>query len=272
MSWGQNGEPRVPLSRVILRGIGWSGLGLVAVTVLLSDFVARAPAGEADASVMLNPPSAMHPFGTDLLGRDLLSETLHALAATGWHALLGALVAIICGGLFGAVAARLPRSLATSLRGVLGVLAAVPALLLTILLIGLTDRFFAPLVAGLAAAPLAFVRAFDRVDLDSKHAEFAQATGIPAATLLRRDLTHEFRAMLGSVAARALAAVTIILSTASFLGFGAEPPARDLGLMIAAAKATYLAAWWTAACPAAALVIVVLCARLAAGLDEGERA
>jgi len=271
MSAGQTLEASPPLSRLIVRGVGWCGLGLLAVTVLLSDFIARAPAGMADPSAMLNAPSSTHPFGTDLLGRDLMSETLHGLAETGAHALFGALVAIVCGELFGAVAARLPVPLARAIRGVMGVLAAVPALLLTILLIGLTARFFAPLAAGLAAAPLAFVRAFDRVDVDSKHSEYARATGIPATTLLHRDLTYEFREMLGSVAARALAAVTIILSTASFLGFGAEPPARDLGLMIAAAKATYLAAWWTAACPAAALVILVLCARLAAGLDEGEQ-
>jgi len=271
MTATQNLGPSVPLTRAVLRSIGWCGLGLIAVTVLLSDFIARVPVGEADVNAMLSPPSSTHPFGTDLLGRDLLSETLHGLAQTGAHAMFGALVAIACGGLFGAVAARLPRPLARGIRGTMGVLAAIPALLLTILLIGLTARLFAPLAAGLAAAPLAFVRAFDRIDLDSRHSEYARATGIPATTLLRRDLTYEFREMLGPVTARALAAVTIILSTASFLGFGAEPPARDLGLMIAAAKATYLAAWWTAACPAAALVILVLCARLAAGLGEGER-
>jgi len=76
---------------------------------------------------------------------------------------------------------------------------------------------------------------------------------------------------LAPVAARALAAVTIILSTVSFLGFGTTPPARDLGLMIGAAKAYYLQAWWTAAFPALALLVLILCARLAAGLDEGER-
>jgi peptide/nickel transport system permease protein len=271
MSVAQNPEVPVPLLRTILRGIGWCGLGLIAVMVFLSDFLARAPAGLAWANVMLSPPSESHPFGTDLLGRDMLSETLHGLAQTGGHALVGTLVAIICGGLFGAVAARLPRPLALTLRGVVGVFASVPALLLTILVIGLTARFYAPLAAGLAAAPLAFVRAFDRVDLNSTFAEYARATGIPAMTLLRRDLAYEFREMMSSVAARALAAVTIILSTASFLGFGAEPPARDLGLMIAAGKATYLVAWWTAAFPALALLILVLCARLAAGLEEGER-
>jgi peptide/nickel transport system permease protein len=259
------------LWRSLLRAVGWCGLGLMLVAVFLSDFVARAPAGAADPNAMLGPPSPVHPFGTDLLGRDMLSETLHGLAQTGGHAILAALIVIVCGGLFGSVAARLPRPLAFGLRGVLGVFAAIPALLLTILVIGLTARFYAPLAAGLAAAPWAFVRAFDRADTGSTHAEYARATGIPAMTLLRRDLSHEFRDILGSAAARALAAVTIILSTASFLGFGAEPPARDLGLMIAAGKATYLVAWWTAAVPAAALVIVVLCARLAAGLDEGER-
>lgn len=258
--------------RNLMRYAGWLGLGVVAVAVLLSDFVARAPAGATMVGAMLSAPSDAHPFGTDLLGRDMLSETLHATRQTGMGAVLAAAVALIGGGLLGAVSARLPRLIALAVRGLVGVFAAIPALLLTILIIGLSSRGFAPLAAGLAAAPLAFVRMFDRVDLDSTHAAYARATGIPGTTLLMRDLTYEFRQMLGPVAARALAAVIIILSTASFLGFGAEPPARDLGLMVAAAKTSFLSAWWTAAFPALVLVFMVLCARLAAGLDEGERA
>lgn len=262
-----------PFLRAILRVIGWSGLGLIAVAVALGDFLARAPAGATGIGPMLDAPSAPHPFGTDLLGRDLLSECLHGLSVTASHAVLAALIAIALGGLFGAVAARLPRYAGWTLRTAASVFAAIPALLLAILVIGLSAREFAALAAGLAAAPLTFVRAFDRVEAQGKttHAEYARATGISAATLLRRDLIYEFRDTLASVAARALAAVTIILSTVSFLGFGATPPARDLGLMIAAAKTSYLHAWWTAAFPALALLVLILCARLAAGLDEGER-
>jgi peptide/nickel transport system permease protein len=260
-----------PMLRAVLRTIGWSGLGLIAVAVTLSDFLARAPADAVGIGPMLVAPSPEFPLGTDLLGRDLLSESLHGLSVTVGHALLAALIAVALGGLFGAVAARLPRHAGAVLRWAVGVLAAIPALLLAILVIGLTTREYAALAAGLAAAPLAFVRAFDRVDTHSVHAEYARATGISAVTLLRRDLTYEFRATLALVAARALAAVTIITSTVSFLGFGATPPARDLGLMIAAAKASYLAAWWTAAFPALALLVLILCARLAAGLVEGER-
>jgi len=117
------------------------------------------------------------------------------------------------------------------------------------------------------------VRGFDHASLQTRaaHAEYARASGISPATLLRRDLVYEFSGAFSATAARALAAVVIVLSTLSFLGFGAEPPHRDLGLMIAAAKAYYIHAWWTAAFPALALLILVLFARLAAGLDEGER-
>ena len=57
----------------------------------------------------------------------------------------------------------------------------------------------------------------------------------------------------------------------SFFGFGASPPSRDLGLMIAAARESYFDAWWTAAFPALALIVFILCARLAASLGEGEQ-
>lgn len=257
---------------VTLRAVGWAGLGAIAIAVALSDFLAPAPQGASGRAPMLQAPSDAHPFGSDLLGRDVMSEALHGLSVTLGHALLATLVVVLLGGLAGAVAARLPNYLRGFLRWLFGVFAAIPALLLAILIVGLTGRDYAALAAGLAAAPFAFVRAFDKVDLKSSHAEYAKATGISPTTLLRRDLTYEFRDTLAPVAARALAAVTIILATLGFLGFGAVPPARDLGLMIAAAKANYLHAWWVAAFPAAVLVALILFARLAAGLDEGERA
>jgi peptide/nickel transport system permease protein len=209
-----------------------------------------------------------------VLGRDMLSETLHALTVTVTNAGIAAVIVVIAGGLLGFIAARLPWRAGFALRGVAGIFGATPALLLAILFIGLTDRGLAPLAAGLAAAPLGFARAFDRARAlgTSAHAEYARATGISPSALLRRDLTYEFRDTILSVAARALAAVTIILSTVSFLGFGAIPPHRDLGLMIASAREVYISAWWMAAVPAAALAILILFARLAAGLEEGERA
>jgi len=259
--------------RRALAAAGWSGLGLIAAAVMLADFLAPAPLGTSHVGPPLSPPSGHFPFGTDLLGRDVFSETLYGLSATVLQAGEAALLALLAGGLLGFVTAHLPRPAGAALRWAVGAFAAIPALLLALLVIGLTQRGYAGAAAGLAAAPLAFVRAFDRArrQSDLGHAEYARATGISSSALLNRDLAYEFRDTLLPTAARALAAVAIILSTMSFLGFGAVPPHRDLGLLIAAAKSTYMDAWWTAAFPALALMALILLARLAAGLDEGER-
>lgn len=263
----------LPGMRAVIRSFGFAGLALIALIVGLGDVIARAPADATAVGPALAAPSADFLFGTDLLGRDILSETLHALGVTLVHAGFAAFITLAAGGFAGFVAARLPWRTGLGLRWFAGILSAVPALLLAILFIGITDRSFAAIAAGLAAAPLAFVRTFDRARelASSRHAEFARATGIQGGTLMRRDLAYEFRDTFLMLAARALAAVTITLSTVSFLGFGAVPPHRDLGLVIAAARATYLDAWWTAAFPAAALLLLILFARLAAALDEGER-
>lgn len=259
--------------RRFLAAAGWSGLGLIAVAVMLVDFLARAPLGSAHVGPLLSAPSEQFPFGTDLLGRDMFSETLYGLSTTVAQAGEAAILAVLAGGLLGFVTAHLPRPSGAALRWAVGAFAAIPPLLLAILITGLSTRGYAGLAAGLAAAPLAFVRAFDRARAQSRlgHDEYARATGISASALLNRDLAYEFRDTFLPTVARALAAVAIILSTLSFLGSGALPPHRDLGLMIAAAKTSYMQAWWTAAFPALALMLLILLARLAAGLDEGER-
>jgi len=259
--------------RRILIAVGWSGLGVIAVAALLSEFLARNALGAVHAGPSLSSPSEQFPFGTDFLGRDLFSETLYGLSATVAQAGEAAVLAVLAGGLLGFVTAHLPRPSGAVLRWAIGTFAAIPPLLLAILVIAATTRGFAGLAAGLAAAPLAFVRAFDRArgTNRSSHSAYARATGISASALLNRDLAYEFRDTFLPTVARALAAVAIILSTMSFLGFGAVPPHRDLGLMIAAAKGSYMQAWWTAAFPALALMAFILLARLAAGLDEGER-
>ena len=136
------------------------------------------------------------------------------------------------GELLGFAAARLPFGFNRALRWAARVTGAVPPLLLAVLAVALTSPEFAPIAAGLAAVPLAFARAYDRASNADRtaNAEYARATGIPPAVLFRRDLTYEFRDRMFSIAARAFAAVTITLSTASFFGFGATEPARGLAV------------------------------------------
>jgi peptide/nickel transport system permease protein len=257
------------------RTIGLAGLGVMAVLVGLAGAIAPAPPDAAGAALPLLPPSRDLAFGSDALGRDVLSETLHGLSVTAGHATLAAAIAIVIGALGGFFAARLPWQSGLVLRWLARILKSVPTLLLGLVFIGISGRSFAALAAGLAIAPSAFARSYDRALTlaTSRHAEFARATGISWTTLVRRDLVYEVRNAFLTVAARALAAAAVLLATVSFFGFGATPPHRDLGLMIGAAYATARAthdfhAWWTALFPALALVLLIFFARLAAAAEE----
>jgi peptide/nickel transport system permease protein len=266
-------DATAPMVRNVIRAIGFAGLGGMAILVVGADVFARAPVGLAGYGPEFAFPSPAFPFGTDEIGRDVLSETLYALAVTASRAFLGMLIVVVFGELLGFAAARLSWGAGQFLRWIARVTGSLPALLLAVLAVALAGPDFSAIAAGLAAVPLAFARAYDNARNSERNAnaEYARATGIPPATLFRRDLVYEFGDRIFSIAARAFAAVTITLTTAGFLGFGSAPPVRGLGLMIAAARQYYLSAWWTAAFPALALLLLILFARLAAGLQEGER-
>jgi peptide/nickel transport system permease protein len=258
--------------RAVISAIGLAGVGLIAVVVALSDVIARAPVGALKVGPVSLAPNPQYLFGTDALGRDVLSETVHALAVTFSNTVVAAAIAIVVGAVAGFAAVRAPLHFGAASRALSGVLGAVPVLLLAVVIVGLTGHDFAPIAAGLAASPTVFNRSFDRAMrlARSRHAEYARATGIPGSTLLRRDLVYEVRGNFVNVAGRAMASTMIALATLSFLGFGAAPPHPDLGSIIAAARANYLDVWWPALFPALTLTLFILFARLAAALDEGE--
>jgi ABC-type dipeptide/oligopeptide/nickel transport system permease subunit len=227
---------------------------------------------QAHAGAPLMPASAAHLFGTDALGRDMLSETLHALAISMSDACVGFLVTMAAGMLLGFAAGHLLGRFGIVLRVFMGVAASIPSLLLALLISAAFDRGSVALAVGLATAPITFVRVYDRVRafLVDKRSAFAHA-GAEPMTLFRRDVVYEFHDVLAMSSAGAFASVAITLATMSFFGFGAAPPARDLGLMIASARDFLPNAWLVAAAPALTLIVLVLAARLAAGLAEGER-
>lgn len=253
--------------------IGVTGLVSLAVLAGIARFMAPFPRGVLQTGEPLIPPGAAHFFGTDLLGRDIWSETLHGLAIAMSDAGIGFLVVVAAGTILGFLGGHLLGRAGIVVRIGVDVLISIPSLLTAILISALMGQGHAAIAAGLAAAPAAFARAYDRAraHLAAPYAGFARATGVDGFALFQRDLVCEARDALLPIAARAFAAVTITLATMSFFGFGAVAPARDLGLLIAAGQSTLLAAWWIAVFPAATLALLILCARLAAGLSGGER-
>ena len=253
--------------------IGVTGLVALAMLAGIARFIAPFARGALQTGVPLSHPDAAHLFGTDLLGRDIWSETLYGLGLTMSDAGIGFLVVVAAGTIAGFLGGHALGRAGIAVRIGVDVLISIPALLSAILISVLLGQGHAAIAAGLAAAPAAFARAYDRARTHkaAPYADFARATGVDGFALFQRDLVCEMRDALLPIAARAFAAVTITLATMSFFGFGAVAPARDLGLLIAANQSALPAAWWTAAFPAAVLALLILCARLAAGLSGGER-
>lgn len=252
----------------------WGALALILLLGVFHGMLAPFAPGAAGAGPPLAEPRLQYPFGTDLLGRDLWSESLHALGVTISAAWLGTVFVLLFGNFAGLVAAHLVAPVGQGARVAANVLVSIPALLLAILFSALLQPGSAAVAAGLAVAPAAFLRSYDRARAiqTAPYSDFARASGASRLTLLRRDLMHELRQSLVRTIARYFAAVAVAFSTMSFFGFGAAPPDRDLGLMIASARANLPDAWWTAAAPAATLILLLFLARLAAALRGGERA
>ena len=265
-------ESRKDIGRTIA-GVSLGGLLVFLFLGAFHHLVAPYAPGAVEVGPLSLPPSTTYPFGTDLLGRDLWSETLHGLGVTISQAGVGFLIVLIGGSFAGQAVAHLSGRAGMIARLGAAVLVSIPALLLAILFSMLLGREFFAIAVGLAAAPSAFVRSYDRACAvrAAPYSDFARASGLGNLALLRRDLAHELRESFIATIVRSLASVTIMLTTMSFLGFGATPPDRDLGLMIASARVSLPEAWWTTLAPIAVLTLFILAARLAAGLAGGER-
>lgn len=182
------------------------------------------------------PGSGQAPLGTDRLGSDVLSRVLSG----GRTLLLSglAVTAAVCvlGAAAGMTAAYRKGWTDTLILRLADVLLGLPAFLLLSVVVVATGRGTAgvALAAGLVLLPesIRVVRAATLRILSQDYVEVAVARGERAASVLGREVLPNLAPVLAADAGvRFLGAVTVV-ATAAFLGYGAQPPAADWGLMV----------------------------------------
>jgi len=262
---------RATLRAVMAQPSGAVGLGLVVGHVALALaaplIVPHDPTAQ-DAGLMLHPPSWTHPFGTDRLGRDLLSRamlggreamliaTLATLAAMVWGTALGLFVAL-AGGRTDAYAMRLVDAL-MAIPWVLMVMIFVAAL-------GVGAMALIPVLAfsyGLSVVYIARAAALDFVARDFVQA--AQARGERRSTILWREILPNVRDTLAVQGAMQWSWTLLGIASLSFLGLGVAPPTPDWGLMIADGRGVMQTAPWTVLWPMLLLSSLIVGVNLAA--------
>ena len=235
-----------------------AGLGillLVAVVALLAPWLAPGdPSALGPAADRLLPPSAAHPLGTDMLGRDALARLVHGSRVSllaGW---LSALVAIVLGTGVGLVAGTGPRWLDRLLMTFTDACLSFPRIFLILLLVSLTrpSLTLTMLVIGLTGW-MGVARLVRAETLSLREREYVAAARGLGLSPWRVGTRHVLPSLWPTViVATALRVGSAILTESflSFLGLGAQEPTVSWGAMIQSGRPVLLEAWWLTAAPA----------------------
>jgi peptide/nickel transport system permease protein len=247
-------------NRLALVGLGIV-LALVLAAVLAPALAPYSPFGQ-NLGARLRPPSPEHWLGTDELGRDILSRLLHGARVT---LLIVGLVVVIVGPLglaVGTVAGYAGGWLDAALMRVTDVFLAFPRLVLAL-------AFVSALGPGIQNAVIAialtswppYARLARAETLTVRRSDFIAAARLAGASPARIVWGHVVPLCLSSVIVRLTLDMAGIILTAAglgFLGLGAQPPLPEWGAMISTGRQYMLDAWWVAAVPGVAIVVVSL--------------
>jgi peptide/nickel transport system permease protein len=244
----------------------------------LAPWIAPHSPTSGNLALRLRPPawqeagSAERLLGTDLLGRDVLSRLvwgarvslLIALAATVLGAVVGSIVGLVAGFYRGAADAVLTK--------VIDVQLAFPFVLLAIAVVAVAGPSIPVLVVVLAiGAGVGHARIVRGLVLSLRERDYVQAAlalGAGAPRILARHLVPEVLSTIIVLATFDVGRIIILESTLSFLGLGVQPPTPSWGSDLRDAAIYVRQAWWTAAFPGLAIMLVVLAINL---LGDGLR-
>ena len=207
-------------------------------------------------------PSAEHWFGTDDLGRDILSRILYGSRWTLYVVILVAIIAAPIGLLVGTVAGYAGGWTDAILMRITDIFLAFPKLVLAL-------AFVAALGPGIENAVLAiaitswppYARIARAETLTVRNSDYIKAVQLMGASPFRIVLRHIMPLCISSLIVRVTLDMAGIILTAAglgFLGLGAQPPLPEWGAMIASGRRFILDQWWVAAAPGAAILIVSL--------------
>lgn len=250
-------------------GVSWRGaLGIWLVVGILMTAVALfgsliAPYDPAALTgLAFGPPDADHPFGTDSLGRDVLSRVL----AGGRTAVLLAVAALVIaetvGCAIGLVAGYRGGFIDAVLMRINDVLLAFPALLLVLVLAAGLGPGTVVLVVGVAVVNIPGIARLCRAATlgvaSTGYVESALVRGEGTVAILRREILPNIGPTISADAGVRFAGAFLIIAGLNFLGIGIQPPAADWATMIAENRSYITLQPWTVIAPTACIALFAI--------------
>ncbi len=216
-------------------------LALFVLLALLAPWLAPADPARIDLAHRLTPPSPHHLFGTDELGRDVLSRIIFGARISLGVAAAVVLLSLALGLVFGSLAGFYGGWIDTVLTVYLGnAFLALPGILLAVAVVAFLGPTVPDLIVALALpAWVGYARLVRAQVAQVREREFVQAARSLGASdlrlLTRSILPHALQPVLVQ-ATVGMSAAVLAEATLSFLGLGVQPPAATWGAMLNAAR------------------------------------
>jgi len=256
---------RRALRRLAKRRTALFGLGVVLAFIVVA--IAAAWLAPYDPlatswSAVRKAPSAAHWFGTDEIGRDVLSRVIFGSRASLLAGVVSVSIALCLGIPIGLVAGYAGGWIDALISRMTDAMLATPFLILAIALAAFLGPSLtnAMIAIGISATPI-FIRLTRAQVLSVKvedYIEAARAVGNPRLRIAVRHILPNVVPPLIVQATLAIAAAVIAEASLSFLGLGQQPPAPSWGSMLNTAKNYIDNAPWMAVWPGLSIFLLVL--------------
>jgi peptide/nickel transport system permease protein len=227
----------------------------------------------SNTPMALKPPSSTHWFGTDALGRDILSRIVVATRLDFGIAISAVLASFICGSILGSLAGFYGGWYERLISRVSDTIMAFPLFVLAMGIVAALGNTVFNIILATAIINLPFYIRVSRAEVNvRRNAGYVEAARLAGNSDLRTLACHVFPNVLPPMMVQiSLNMGWAILNAAglSFIGLGVRPPEAEWGIMVAEG-ATYIISgeWWVALFPGAVLMLAVFCFNL---LGDGLR-
>ena len=240
-------------------------LSLIALLVLIGPAFSIHEYDAIDWNYMASPPDgeSQHWFGTDSLGRDLFVRTMMGGRISFMVGIMGALVAVLIGTLYGATAGYMGGKIDSVMMRILEILQSFPFMFLVILLVTMFGRSIMLIFIAIGAVSwLDMARIVRGQTISLKNREFIEAaivSGTQPSAIITRHIVPNVMGIVVVYASLLVPGMILFESFLSFLGLGVQEPMTSWGALVNEGAQSMGVAFWQLAFPVIFLVVTLLC-------------
>jgi len=214
-----------------------------------------------DLVTRLKPPSQEHWFGTDRLGRDLLSRVIVGAKLSVSAGLITVILAGIIGSIYGGIAGYIGGTVDDIMMRIAEMVLAFPALILAMVIgVVLGPSLYNTLLALVIVAWPTYARVMRSAVISVKENDYVEASRALGASNIRilvKEILPNTIGLLVIIATLDIGNQILFFSTLSFLGLGTPPPTPEWGAMVADGMDNFMQ-WWICTFPGIAILSMAI--------------